>query len=79
MRLRRLLEPQPTLLIHNGRVLHENLRRERVTLDELMAALRKHGTAEPAKARFAVLEDSGEISVILREADPAHPQAEGNP
>ena len=78
-RARRLLEAQPTLLIHNGRVLHENLRRERVTLDELMAALRKHGVVEPARARFAVLEESGEISVVAREADSAHPHTEGDP
>ncbi len=63
-RARRLLEAQPTLLIHNGRVLHDNMRRERVTLDELLAALRRDGVVEPSKVRFAVLEENGGISVI---------------
>ena len=68
-RARRLLESQPTLLIHNGRVLHENLRRERITMDDLLAALRRAGVVEPAKTRFAVLEENGSISVIPRAAE----------
>ena len=68
-RARRLLEAQPTLLIHNGRILHENLRRERLTRDDLLAALRRNGVAEPTQVRFAVLEDNGEISVIPRAAE----------
>ena len=74
-RARRLLEATPTLLIHNGHVLHENLRRERVTMDDLLAALRKNGVVEPTKVRFAVLEENGVISVVPRAAggDPAPP------
>ena len=67
-RARRLLEPSPTLLIHNGRVLHDNLARERVTLDDLYAALRRAGVVEADGVRFAVLEDNGAISVIPRAA-----------
>jgi uncharacterized membrane protein YcaP (DUF421 family) len=68
-RARRLLEAQPTLLIHNGRILQENLRRERITIDELLAALRRSGVVEPAKVRFAVLEETGSISVVPRAAE----------
>lgn len=63
-RARRLLEAQPTLLIHNGRILEENLRRERVTHDDLLTALRRNGVVEPSKVRFAVLEENGGISVV---------------
>jgi uncharacterized membrane protein YcaP (DUF421 family) len=63
-RARRLLEPSPTLLVHNGRVLHDSLARERVTLEELRAALRRNGLIEPSQARFAVLEEDGKISVV---------------
>ena len=74
-RARRLLEATPTLLIHNGNVLHENLRRERVTLDDLLAALRKNGMVEPSQVRYAVLEENGAISVVPRAAQggPAPP------
>ncbi len=68
-RARRLLETAPTLLIHNGQILHENLRRERVTLDDLLAALRKNGVVEASRVRFAVLEENGAISVIPRAGD----------
>ena len=68
-RARRLLEAQPTLLIHNGRILQENMRRERITLDELLAALRRNGLVEPAQAHIAILEENGAISVIPRTAD----------
>jgi uncharacterized membrane protein YcaP (DUF421 family) len=65
-RVRRLLEAQPTLLINNGRILHENLASERVTLDDLNAALRRSGVDDVAHVRVAVLEENGGISVIPR-------------
>lgn len=67
-RARRLLEAQPTLLIHNGRILHANLASERVTLDDLHAALRRSGVATVEHVRVAVLEENGGISVIPRAA-----------
>jgi uncharacterized membrane protein YcaP (DUF421 family) len=65
-RARRLLEAQPTLLINNGRILHENLASERVTLDDLKAALRRSGVDDVEHVRVAVLEENGAISVIPR-------------
>lgn len=67
-RVRRLLEAQPTLLVHNGRLLPDNLRHERVTMDDLLAALRRNGVADLAHVRVAVLEENGGISVIRQEA-----------
>ena len=65
-RVRRLLEAQPTLLINNGRILHENLASERVTLDDLNVALRGSGVDDVDQVRVAVLEENGGISVIPR-------------
>ena len=65
-RARRILEARPTLLIYHGRILEENLRKERLTLDELHAALRKNGLREPAQVELAVLEENGGISVTPR-------------
>jgi uncharacterized membrane protein YcaP (DUF421 family) len=70
-RLRRLLEATPTLLIHNGRILRQNLERERITLDDLHAALRRNGVTDVEHVRVAVLEENGGISVI--------PHAAGGP
>ncbi len=63
-RVRRLLEARPAVLIHDGRILHDRLRAERITRDDLEAALRRQGVADPTRVRFAVLEESGGISVV---------------
>jgi uncharacterized membrane protein YcaP (DUF421 family) len=67
-KVRRVLEAQPTMLVHNGRVLHANLERERVTMDELLVALRRNGLVEPSQARYVILEENGNISVIPADA-----------
>lgn len=63
-RLRHLLEPYPTILIHDGRILEDKLRAERLSHDDLHAALRKNGFVDASEVRFAVLEANGGISVI---------------
>lgn len=60
----RLVEPRPLLLIRHGRVLHRNLRREFVTLDELKAQLRQYGIANIEDVRTAFLESDGKFSVV---------------
>ena len=61
---RRLLEGEPVLLVHNGNILHKNLSHERITLEDLQAALRRNGVADFHQVRVAVLEENGQISVI---------------
>ncbi|HET9869146.1 MAG TPA: YetF domain-containing protein [bacterium] len=70
---RRLMAGEPSLLVHNGRVFHDRLGREHLTMEDLTAALRKSGVADLAQVRFAILEDNGQISVIPREAPKAPP------
>src|SRR6185436_18165022 len=64
---RRFLEGKPVLLVHNGRVIHDNLNHERITLEELQGALRRSGLAEVNQVRFAVLEENGQISVVPKQ------------
>jgi uncharacterized membrane protein YcaP (DUF421 family) len=63
---RRVMEGTPTILIHNGRILTRNLRRESLTLEDLQAAIRKNGIVDTEQVRFAVLEENGQISVIKK-------------
>ena len=65
-RLRRVLEASPTVLVHNGKLVERNLARERITLDDLHAAMRRAGVVDIAHVRVAVLEENGGISVIPR-------------
>jgi len=62
----RWLEGAPTVLIHNGRVLEQNLRRELLTHDELMEALRRQGILAVEEVRVALLEETGAMTAVRR-------------
>src|SRR5687768_9188751 len=68
-RLRPVLEGEPVIVVEDGRPLDRNLRRNRITLDELAAAARRQGIAHISDVRWAVLETSGSISFIEREGE----------
>jgi len=63
-RLRPLLEGEPLLLISNGEVLRRNLRRQRLTVQELEAEARLQSIASLRDVRYAVLETNGQISFL---------------
>lgn len=66
-RLRPLLSGEPLVLIEDGEVVARNLRRERLTVEELASQARVQQIASLADVRFAVLETSGEISFIPKQ------------
>jgi uncharacterized membrane protein YcaP (DUF421 family) len=66
--LERALEGEPTPLIENGLVLHENLRREVITWTELARAIRKHGLdphTDLPRIQTALLEEDGTVTMVL--------------
>ena len=58
---RRLLEAPTLELVRDGRVLRRNLRREWITMDELMSQLRAKGIEDVTRVKLAVLEADGEL------------------
>ncbi len=66
-RLRGTLEGEPIVLVEHGRIIERNLRRERMTHDELAAEARLAKIADLDRVRLAVLETNGEISFITEE------------
>ncbi|MEJ5946065.1 YetF domain-containing protein [Pseudokineococcus basanitobsidens] len=62
--LRRLVTAAPTLLLHEGRVLEDVLRRQRVSTDELRQAVRASGSGSLADVGAVVLESDGSLSVV---------------
>ena len=62
--LRPVLEGQPLILIEDGKVIERNLKRNRLTQEEVAAAARVQQIASLADVRWAVLETSGQISFI---------------
>lgn len=63
-RLRPLLEGKPLVLVDDGRVLEDNLRRQRITLGELEAEARQAQLASLDQVRWGILETDGKISFI---------------
>ena len=66
--LRRAVEGTPTLLINDGKLVREHLRREGLDEDEVMMAIREHGVADVKDVRIAVLETDGSISIVPADA-----------
>jgi uncharacterized membrane protein YcaP (DUF421 family) len=62
--LRQVLEGVPAILIEDGKVIEKNLKRNRLTQEEIAAAARVQQIASLGDVRWAVLETSGEISFI---------------
>ena len=62
--LRRCLCGRPVILIDNGRVLQDNLRRTRVTIEELMSHLRQKDVLDIGSVQYAILETDGNLSVF---------------
>ena len=63
-RLRPILEPEPLILIEDGTVIETNLKKERMTPEELAAEARLQQIDSLEKVRWAVLESGGQISFI---------------
>jgi uncharacterized membrane protein YcaP (DUF421 family) len=63
-RLRAVLEGEPTVLVVDGEVLQKNVRRERLTVDEIAAEARLQQIASIDDVQWAILETSGKISFI---------------
>jgi uncharacterized membrane protein YcaP (DUF421 family) len=62
--LRPVLEGQPVILVEDGNVIEKNLRRHRLTKEELAAEARCQQIDSLDRIRWAVLETSGKISFI---------------
>ena len=71
IRFRRLLCGKPVILIENGRILQKNLRRTRVTIDELMGHLREKDVLDVRTIQYAILETNGNLSVFPYPAEVA--------
>lgn len=60
----RILQPQPLLLIENGRVIKKNLDQELIKEDDLLAQLREQGIEKIDSVRKCFLESNGHFSVL---------------
>ena len=66
--VRSLVEPEPTLLVHQGMLLMDAMQKEHVTEVEILKALRAHGISSIKEAEAVILEGNGSYDVIKRSA-----------
>lgn len=63
--IRRWLCGKPVILMSNGKIVEKNLRRARITLDELSEHLRQKDILDFSMVKYAILETDGQLSVFL--------------
>jgi len=72
---RRIVQDEPLVLIQNGKILEDTLRKARFNLDDLLTELRQKNLPNVHDVEFAILESNGRLSVIPKsQARPARPQ-----
>ena len=64
--LKGILSSRPTLLVRDGKPLRRELRRVRISLDELISALRQKDVTDITEVDYAILEQNGQISVLKK-------------
>ena len=64
VRMRRFFCGKPVILIENGKIMQDNLRKTRVTLDELTGHLREKDVLDLRSVQYAILETDGNLSVF---------------
>ena len=65
-KFRDFTEGKGTIFIKDGKVMEDNLKKERYTVDELLELLRNKDVFQVSDVQFAILEATGDLSVMLK-------------
>ncbi len=68
-RLREILDGKPTLLISYGKIDEQAMKKERYNFDDLIQRLREKDIFDLAEVAFAILEPSGQLTVLKKETE----------
>lgn len=63
-RMRSVLEGQPVVLVENGKMIEPNMKRERITVEDIESEGRQQQITDIGDIRWALLETNGRISII---------------
>lgn len=78
IRFRAIVCGRPTVIIRDGKLLQRNMAKNRFTVDELFEQLRGQGISDLSAVKYAILETSGQVSVLPYAKDsPLTPKAAG--
>ncbi|KGB58698.1 DUF421 domain-containing protein [Sphingopyxis sp. SE2] len=78
-RAKDLLEGTPRVVVRDGRIVTENLRRDRLTRDEILSEMRLAGIGRLADVAWAILEPQGKMSFIKKDHGGARQQDRDDP
>lgn len=62
--VKNLITSSPTILVYKGELLEDVMKAERITIEEIKMAARKHGIEDISKVGILILETTGEISIV---------------
>ncbi|MDF9843927.1 MULTISPECIES: DUF421 domain-containing protein [unclassified Paenibacillus] len=77
-KLRLLIDGRPSVLISNGKLNRSEMRRQRYNMDDLLLQLRGQNIVSPADVEFAILETSGQLTVIEKNKNVSSSNQSGN-
>ncbi|MGG7179356.1 DUF421 domain-containing protein [Clostridium paraputrificum] len=66
LKLRKILNSEPVILVENGRILDMNMKKLRITINELMMKLREKHTFNLSDVEYAIMERDGKLSVLVK-------------
>jgi uncharacterized membrane protein YcaP (DUF421 family) len=64
--VRPVLEGEPVLVVQDGQPIERNMKRERITIDDIAEQARLNNIGSLEEVKWAVLETSGQISFIKK-------------
>ena len=64
VRFRAVLCGRPSVIVENGKLRQNEMKKNRFTLDELMEELRMQGITDLSTVKYAILETNGQLSVL---------------
>ncbi len=76
-KLKNALEGEPRVIVKYGKIIEANLRRDRLTRDEILSEMRLAGIGRLADVEWAILEPQGKISFISKDS-PATPKQDAD-
>ena len=65
-KIRKLTNAKTLILVENGRIIDKNMKKLRITINELMMKLRQKDVFSLEDVQFAVMESNGELSVLIK-------------
>lgn len=68
-KIKKLVEGSPIVIIKNGKLNFESMRKLRYSLDDLISQLREQGIKSIEEVNYAVLENSGKLSVFNKDTE----------